>query len=79
MTTDTAISQRAAAVLAYIGACRITPTIREIGDACGITSTSLVSYYLDELELAGLIERPGEPGSSRNILVVKDGNDGRET
>jgi len=76
VTTDTAISQRAAAVLAYVGACRIPPTIREIGDACGISSTSLVSYYLDELTNAGLIERSGAPGSSRNILVVKDGNNG---
>ena len=74
--TIVAVSQRAAAVLAYIGACRIPPTIREIGEACGISSTSLVSYYLDVLELAGLIERPGEPGSSRNILIVKEGNDG---
>ena len=76
MIAPAAIRQRAVAVLAYIDGCRIPPTVREIGDACGISSTSLVSYYLDELELAGLIERPGEPGSSRNILIVKDGNDG---
>ena len=77
--TAPAVSQRTAAVLAYIDGCRIPQTVREIGDACGISSTSLVSYYLDELELAGLIERPGAPGSSRNILIVKDGNNGQET
>ena len=33
------------------------PTIREIGKAVGISSTSVVNYYLDQLEKKGLIER----------------------
>ncbi|RME89197.1 MAG: repressor LexA [Anaerolineae bacterium] len=33
------------------------PTIREIGEHTGITSTSVVNYYLDQLERMGLIER----------------------
>lgn len=33
------------------------PSIREIGESSGITSTSVVNYYLDELEKKGLIER----------------------
>lgn len=33
------------------------PTIREIGAAVGISSTSLVNYHLLKLEDAGLIER----------------------
>jgi SOS-response transcriptional repressor LexA len=65
------VSKPAAQVLEYLQACIIPPTHREIMDACKISSTSVVAYYLDELEEAGLIERPGEPGSSRNIVVVR--------
>jgi repressor LexA len=45
------------------------PSIREIGDKTGVTSTSVVNYYLDQLEKAGLIER--ESHISRGIRVVK--------
>jgi len=33
------------------------PTIREIGEATNISSTSVVNYYLDQLEKMGKIER----------------------
>jgi len=33
------------------------PSIREIGESCGISSTSVVNYYLDQLERTGHIER----------------------
>lgn len=33
------------------------PSIREIGQHCGISSTSVVNYYLDQLEKSGHIER----------------------
>ncbi len=33
------------------------PTIREIGEETGITSTSVVNYYLEQLEKMGKIER----------------------
>jgi repressor LexA len=33
------------------------PSIREIGEKTGISSTSVVNYYLDQLEKQGLIER----------------------
>lgn len=36
------------------------PTIREIGAACGISSTSVVNYNLNILEKAGLISRDKE-------------------
>jgi repressor LexA len=36
---------------------RYPPSIREIGVKTGITSTSVVNYYLDQLEKRGLIER----------------------
>lgn len=36
---------------------RYPPSIREIGNKTGITSTSVVNYYLDQLEKKGMIER----------------------
>jgi repressor LexA len=34
-----------------------SPSIREIGEHCDISSTSVVNYYLDQLEKSGHIER----------------------
>jgi len=45
------------------------PSIREIGERTGISSTSVVNYYLDQLEKAGYIER--ESHISRGIRVMK--------
>jgi repressor LexA len=45
------------------------PTIREIGDAIDVSSTSLVSYYLNKLEERELISR--EPSSSRAIQLTE--------
>jgi repressor LexA len=36
---------------------RYPPSIREIGEKTGISSTSVVNYYLDQLEKKGLIQR----------------------
>lgn len=46
-----------------------SPTIREIMDGCGITSTSQVRYYLIKLAERGLIRLP-EKGSAAKIEVV---------
>jgi repressor LexA len=46
------------------------PTIREIGGALGISSTSVVNYNLERLEESGLIERDREV--SRGLKVVED-------
>lgn len=43
------------------------PTVREIGEGIGVTSTSLVSYYLKGLEEQGFITR--ESAVSRGIRV----------
>lgn len=45
-----------------------SPTTREIGAACGISSTSMVNYYLDRLAQAGRITI--EPGMNRMISVT---------
>ena len=47
-----------------------SPTIREIGQACGISSTSFVSNILYRLEHQGLIRLPKIVGVSRHIHVV---------
>lgn len=44
-----------------------SPSLREIGDAAGLASTSSVSHQVSKLEEAGLISR--EPGRPRTILV----------
>jgi repressor LexA len=46
------------------------PTIREIGQAVGISSTSVVKYNLERLVEKGLIERSGEVSRG---LRLKDG------
>ncbi len=44
------------------------PTIREIGEAIGVNSTSQVTYYLEKLEKAGYIVR--DPDVSRGLRLV---------
>jgi repressor LexA len=46
-----------------------SPVMREIMTGCKISSTSMVSFYLDMLTEQGLIRRP-ERFSSGNIEVV---------
>lgn len=46
------------------------PSIREIGSETQISSTSLVNYYLNQLEDMGYIER--ESNVSRGINLIKD-------
>ncbi len=53
---------------AYVAEHGFPPTVREIGDAIGVNSTSLISYYLKRLEERGLISR--EPSMSRAIQLT---------
>jgi repressor LexA len=66
------ISLRQREILDYIGRYTQThhyaPSIREIRDTLGISSTSLVAYHLDVLERNGLLRR-GER-TSRGLAVV---------
>jgi repressor LexA len=52
----------------FIGAHGYPPTIREIGEAVGIASTSVVNYNLNKLVEHGLIERA--PKVSRGLWLV---------
>ena len=46
------------------------PTIREIGEEADISSTSVVNYYLKQLEEDGYIERKGK--ISRGLQIIKN-------
>ena len=50
---------------------RYAPTIREIADRCGFSSTSSVKYQLDALEDKGYIVR--DPRRPRTILLTELG------
>jgi repressor LexA len=47
----------------------IPPSIREIGEGTGISSTSVVNYYLDQLEKWGYIQRDRK--ISRGLRVIE--------
>jgi repressor LexA len=68
------LSERQQKILEYIQAFiaekSFPPTIREIGEEVGISSTSVVKYNLDALERKGLIERASD--ISRGIRLVEE-------
>ncbi len=47
------------------------PTIREIGKACGISSTSVVNYNLNKLEREGLLMRDREVSRGLRLVGVE--------
>jgi SOS-response transcriptional repressor LexA len=51
----------------YLAAYRIPPTLVEIAEACGLSSTGSVRYVLDALEDQGKISR--QPKIARSIVV----------
>lgn len=55
-------------VTSYITLHGYSPTVREICDGCGVSSTSVVAYHLALLEGAGRITRV--PAIARSIRVV---------
>ena len=46
------------------------PSVREIGEAVGLSSSSTVHNHLNQLERRGLIKR--DPSKSRTVQVVND-------
>ena len=68
------MNERAKDILTYIqsfwGENGYPPTIREIGEAFGITSTNGVRYYLDMLEKAGHVKRTGKLSRGIEILTA---------
>lgn len=71
-----ALHPRQASILAFIAdeldRVGIPPTIREIGQAAGISSTNVVVYHLDRLAIRGLIVRDERAGA-RGIIMTSSG------
>jgi repressor LexA len=67
------LTDRHKRILAYLDSYQkklgYPPSIREIGEHTGVSSTSVVNYYLDQLEEAGYIAR--ESNISRGIRILK--------
>jgi repressor LexA len=72
-----ALSERQSKILSFLNTFTLDngypPTIREIGKAVGITSTSVVNYNLDALQRAGFIYR--DRTVSRGIRLAEDPRD----
>jgi len=45
------------------------PTVRQIGDGAGISSTSVVQYHLVRLQRSGILKR--DEGVSRSVCVSR--------
>jgi len=71
------LSDRQTRILEYIrhvGRTRnYPPSVREIGEAVGLSSSSTVHNHLNQLERRGLIRR--DPSKSRTVQLVKSGRD----
>lgn len=74
MTNRSDLSERQQAMLEmiaeYTDEYGYPPTIREIGEACDISSTSVVSYNLNALQRKGYLSR--DPDVSRGLRLVHD-------
>ena len=46
------------------------PSVREIGEAVGLSSTASVSYHLNQLKAKGLLLSPGAKGRKRSIVTA---------
>ena len=47
------------------------PSVREIGQAVGLSSTASVSYQLRQLQAKGLLQAPGGKGSKRAVVTAQ--------
>jgi repressor LexA len=77
---DVKLSRRQKRMLAFIGDFvdenGYPPTIREIGKACDISSTSVVNYNLNKLEREGLLARDREVSRGLRLLTNVPGKRG---
>ena len=72
------LSNRQARILEYIREVtrlrNYPPSVREIGEAVGLSSSSTVHNHLNQLERRGFIKR--DPSKSRTVQLVQDVRDG---
>ncbi|MDX3772049.1 MULTISPECIES: MarR family transcriptional regulator [unclassified Streptomyces] len=86
MSRDGVLSPRQESILRVIRnsitECGEGPTVRQIGERVGLSSTSSVAYQLGRLEALGLISRSaaaaGAPAGSAPESVVAAGQDHRD-
>src|SRR3981189_3593672 len=68
------LTERQTKILDYIRsvtkARNYPPSVREIGEAVGLSSSSTVHNHLNQLERRGLIKR--DPTKSRTVQLVRD-------
>jgi repressor LexA len=68
------LTERQTRILEYIRSMTRTrnypPSVREIGEAVGLSSSSTVHNHLNQLERRGLIKR--DPSKSRTVQLVQD-------
>lgn len=65
------------AILAHVAAEQWPPTLRELCDRLGVSSTNGVTQVLDVLEREGIIER--ERGKPRAMRITSKGRDQLES
>lgn len=70
---STGLSERHRKIMDFLGRFQeqsgYSPSIRQIGDSIGVKSTSLIDYYLNQLQQMGFIDR--DEHVSRSIRVLK--------
>lgn len=68
-----------AQIAAYFRQCeleeRLPPTVRELGEALGLRSSSTVQQHLLHAQRLGIVRRLGPAGSSRAWRLVHDPSD----
>jgi repressor LexA len=78
MKDRTKLSERQKGILkfmeAYLDMHGFPPTIREIGEATGINSTSVVNYNLNKLVTMGYLARVGHKSRGMRLVKVENGS-----
>ena len=78
--TPTRSWAKSQAILDYIGQYRdennMSPSVRDIREACEISSNSVVAYHLNNLERLGYIAK--HPGLARAIIITPKGQSARQ-
>lgn len=77
------LSEKQRAILEYIGrsvdARGYPPSMREIGDAVGLSSLSSVTHQLNQLELSGYLRRDPNRPRALEVLIDMPSSDGTST
>lgn len=72
MSKAKGLTEREKRMLEFLVVSKYAPSIRELGDAAGVSSTSVVNYYLDRMIKKGFVEK-GLRGQSRSVRITPAG------